>query len=914
MKKAFTGPKQRSAFRNNYLAAVITVAALFSSFSSLGQSGPTRSELQQVNAKGYDYQSGAYRKLFYVPEDTLSTADSGSIAWLNSILYMKDRTKWTPWGKAVQITDSSFRVGLDTIIIRGTGGGVASLKNAGTGYRLVLIPDSIRSIRFAGTWIFGDTTSDRQELRIGVDPQVGYGLNIAPVTDVVYVDTNEIATPDDLTRYQRNLYWVNVIDHGADSTGATSSVTAFRNAIASLKIGGVLYVPAGNYFMDDSVLVDKPITMLGDGCGKSADGGGAITRIFTDDNHRTLRLFYITKDNFIIRNIGFQYVGDVGGDTALLGSKALEINTYASGVGSYYGGFLIDHCTFAGFFDNVDVVNGYQWTIMDTRFFSAQRYNLQINSLQVPDGGDHHVTNCEFIQYASQTGSTGIHHLTSGGLRITGSKFNGPLTYGYYGQLSGTSIIQISNSSFENYVGSAIKCLSFPLITVSGCEFASYNDLSGGASIDLESTQAVSITGNVFQKNASGTELAISISNCTSILVDNAYRGWDVVGQAPVAILGSNSDLTVRRPASHQVLTAGTPTFNPSLGQNAVVTLSSNTTITFAGLASGDIGTIIAIQDATGGRTLSYSGYTVFDESTLNTAANGRTVLRYAFVGTGLNIWSVGGAGGGGGENLSTTLGLGNFTGPGNDIIFQAASGTNRDMEVGNASSLDNFPAFDLYPNSGTDASPTLRLFPRGNGFSATIKAQLAFFNTDGKADATNTELLLVRSTGTGGYAFNSLATGTGTVRPIKFQMNTTDAVTFNTDNSVTMAGLAGSGTRTVTADASGNLGTQTVGDLTSGAVKATLHIVSDADYTVASTDYSVLYSNMTAARTLTLPAASSHTNRILIIKNGGNGAFAINLSTAIRENTTTTTSAIGQGNWVTIQSDGSEWWIIQTK
>jgi hypothetical protein len=100
--------------------------------------------------------------------------------------------------------------------------------------------------------------------------------------------------------------------------------------------------------------------------------------------------------------------------------------------------------------------------------------------------------------------------------------------------------------------------------------------------------------------------------------------------------------------------------------------------------------------------------------------------------------------------------------------------------------------------------------------------------------------------------------------------------------------------------------------DLTGGAVKANIHIVSDADYTIASTDYAIVYSTMTADRTLTLPSASGNTNRVLIIKQGGIATRVINLSIAIRENASVTTSMLGNGESVTIISDGTDWWIVQ--
>lgn len=98
--------------------------------------------------------------------------------------------------------------------------------------------------------------------------------------------------------------------------------------------------------------------------------------------------------------------------------------------------------------------------------------------------------------------------------------------------------------------------------------------------------------------------------------------------------------------------------------------------------------------------------------------------------------------------------------------------------------------------------------------------------------------------------------------------------------------------------------------DLTGSAIKANVHIVNDADYTVASTDYIIIYTAITATRTLTIPAASSAPNRMLVIRNPGAGSFSVTLSQTYRTHSLSTSNSVNVGNSVSLISDGTEWWV----
>jgi hypothetical protein len=87
---------------------------------------------------------------------------------------------------------------------------------------------------------------------------------------------------------------------------------------------------------------------------------------------------------------------------------------------------------------------------------------------------------------------------------------------------------------------------------------------------------------------------------------------------------------------------------------------------------------------------------------------------------------------------------------------------------------------------------------------------------------------------------------------------------------------------------------------------------VNDANYSVAAGITDVIFHTMTADRTLTLPSAGSgNNNRRITIKNGGNGAFNINLSSSVKINNASTQSTVAPDKFITIMSDGTDWWIV---
>ena len=68
---------------------------------------------------------------------------------------------------------------------------------------------------------------------------------------------------------------------------------------------------------------------------------------------------------------------------------------------------------------------------------------------------------------------------------------------------------------------------------------------------------------------------------------------------------------------------------------------------------------------------------------------------------------------------------------------------------------------------------------------------------------------------------------------------------------------------------------------------------------------------NISANITLTLPSASINSGRIIVVGKFDDSQFTLTFSTAIKQTKGTTISSINYAVTFTLQSDGSNWWII---
>ena len=83
-------------------------------------------------------------------------------------------------------------------------------------------------------------------------------------------------------------------DHGATCNGSRDDTAAFRKAIAATKPGGLLRIPVGNCTLSDTIVIDKPITLVGAGLGSQIYGRTSSTLFqFTSVNGAVVRDLYL---------------------------------------------------------------------------------------------------------------------------------------------------------------------------------------------------------------------------------------------------------------------------------------------------------------------------------------------------------------------------------------------------------------------------------------------------------------------------------------------------------------------------------------------------------------------------------------------------------------------------------------------
>lgn len=174
-----------------------------------------------------------------------------------------------------------------------------------------------------------------------------------------------------------NARGISITDHpyNADPTGVASAVSAITAAIAALTDGGEL-IAIGEFLLDSTVTIDKPITLRGSGT--SNLNNVASGTVFKKAAAMTTEAFLVTANgaklsNFIVQGIA--------------GNTGNGVNVQANRV------TLEDLCTYGCGGDGVRIgtdagVNANLWNIRNLRSKSNTGHGLHISDKVSPTGAD----------------------------------------------------------------------------------------------------------------------------------------------------------------------------------------------------------------------------------------------------------------------------------------------------------------------------------------------------------------------------------------------------------------------------------------------------------------------------------------------------------------------------------------------
>ena len=276
---------------------------------------------------------------------------------------------------------------------------------------------------------------------------------ITTVTPVSEIDFTSGATVTDLgggvagvaISGGSGLPWFIVTAYGAVGDGTTDDTAAIDSAIAALNTAtkGVLYFPAGAYKCTAALTtITAACLILGDGPG-GFDGVSAPATLITCTS-QTAALFTITNEAATFRGMAIQ--NTYGGNPS--GGAGIEVTS--SNIGQKVD---FDSIAVRGFYIDVDVQVGAQWSMRNCFLSGAVLYLLKIRNTVNADAGDWSISDSWF--YAETHNPTSAIRIeSSGGGKVVNCKINGisGATAGTgldvaIGSGSNTSILLVANSS-----------------------------------------------------------------------------------------------------------------------------------------------------------------------------------------------------------------------------------------------------------------------------------------------------------------------------------------------------------------------------------------------------------------------------------------------------------------------------------
>ena len=343
---------------------------------------------------------------------------------------------------------------------------------------------------------------------------------------------------------QTTLGIVNATDYGIVGDSSTDNTAAFRAAIAATPAGGKLMInKPGVYLVTDTLLISKAITIEGVG----GLGNGTVGTIPVHPPV-TIGINTPTKNLFVDNVSQCQFKG--------LGVYNFSATNPTAGKGILFNkgvSMRMENVTVSGFYVNVDIENGYLWKISGCHFQNPIVNNLIIRDVSLKDGGDAVLEDSWFFG-GNTDGMDHILYTTGGGLKCSNLKFNtvntghNPRTCINAAFTGSTVDLLITNSSFENFTGSAISIIpnsgiTFSDIVINGNQISPgglWTGAGGYSLIQLGNTtnypSHISISGNSFSNPVYGT------------FSGSTYSGYSIFSGGDYTTIGPNTFVTLGYP------------------------------------------------------------------------------------------------------------------------------------------------------------------------------------------------------------------------------------------------------------------------------------------------------------------------------------------------------------------------------
>ncbi len=316
-----------------------------------------------------------------------------------------------------------------------------------------------------------------------------------------------------------------VLDYGADPTGTTDSAPAIQMAVNA---GGLLWVPPGDYRLDATVILTKPIRLMGSGAGVWSVGPWSA--FFSAA--LALDLFHVNTDGASFEDLFFNRAGASNlpseGNAILLGNSE-------KAPGQAWIGATIRHCRFLGHCRAVWVVHMQGWRLLDSDLYTC--YGIQIENRSNADAGDANISDCTIMANGAAGATAAIYYISGGGLKVTNTKLLGG-QYGFWQKFAGNSIgAQLNNLSIEGHGTHAIFLdpagARIDGMTITGCHLDGVVPL-----ITVGAIRDLVMTGTVLETNQPGAPLMHLLAGAEDVLINgNIFHGNMLGGgDAPCAI------------------------------------------------------------------------------------------------------------------------------------------------------------------------------------------------------------------------------------------------------------------------------------------------------------------------------------------------------------------------------------------